>query len=116
MINQRQEKKQSDKVVLPCSEGTDTTRDAEMQIWHTCAPRTVKTLVPHRMLAKIISLCSIQRIQLDNPVCYPAQILMLPSASLIGSQVEVSTTLVGAGKSEFQVTGCSIPELVYNEY
>lgn len=99
MINQWQEKNQSNKVVLPCSEGTDTTRDAEMQIWHTCAPRTVKTLVPHRTLAKIISLCSIHGIQLDNPVCYAAQILMLPSASLIGSQAEVSTTLVGAGKS-----------------
>lgn len=99
MINQWQEKKQSNKVVLPWSEGTDTTRDAEMQSWHTCAPRTVKTLVLHRTLAKIISLCSIHGIQLDNPVCYAAQILMLPSASLIGSQAEVSTTLVGAGKS-----------------
>lgn len=37
--------------------------------------------------------------QLDNPVCYTAQTLMVPSASLIGSRTEVSTTLVGAGKS-----------------
>lgn len=92
-------KSQSEEALLPCSEGTDTTRDAEMQIWHICAPRPIKTLVLPWTLAKVTFLCSIHKMQLDNPVCYTAQTLMVPSASLIGSRTEVSTTLVGAGKS-----------------
>lgn len=57
VINQGQEKNQSKKALLPCSEGTDTTRDAEMEIWHICAHRTVKTLVLPRTPAKR-TLCS----------------------------------------------------------
>lgn len=73
-------------MLLPCTERTDTRRDAEMQTWHICARKTVKTLVLPRTPAKIISLCSTHRIQLENPVCYTAPTLTLPSASVIGSQ------------------------------
>lgn len=114
--NEGQERN-SDKVLLPCSERTDTTRDAEMQIWYISAHRPVKTLALPKTLTMITSLCSTHGIQLDKPVCYTAQALLPPSASLIGPQ---NRSFYHTGMCwqvcEFQVAGYSIPELVYNKF